>query len=473
MHMSAIARILLARGHAVSGSDTNRSDLTDALERLGATVHIGPHADANVPPACDLLVHTSAVNETNPEVAEAIARGLPHLERAQMVAVLMADHVAVCVAGCHGKSTTSGMVAFVLKHAGRDPTYLIGAEVSALGDNAAPGTGPHVVVEADEYARAFLEYSPDVALVTNVEPDHLDYYGTYEAVKEAFRGFASNVKPGGTLLLCADNSEAMALSDSLTGGAVLVTYALDAPADYRASLIEDAGGMQHFNVSYKDELLGRYSIQLAARHNVQNALGVIAICRTLGLTDDEIRAGLAAYSGVRRRFEFVGEVSTEFNNEPSSAGGRGQGESASSRDSQTILLMDDYAHHPTEVANLASAAHSRFPGRRIVALFQPHTYARSMYLLEGWKTCFRDFDRLFILETYAAREPLSSGLTAAQLAEHLTDPPATYCADPAAAVEALAAELKPGDVFFTVGAGDVNFVGPALLQRLQSAGLRQ
>src|SRR4051794_23949814 len=247
MHMSAIARILIARGHTVSGSDMTRSDLTDALERLGATVHIGPHIAANVPPDCDLLVHTSAVNDSNPEVAEAIARGLPHLERAEMVAVLMADRIAVCVGGCHGKSTTSGMVAFVLKHAGRDPTYLIGAEVSALGDNAAPGTGPHVVVEADEYARAFLEYSPDVALVTNVEADHLDYYGTYEAVKEAFRGFVSNVKDGGTAILCADNAEAMALSDSLTAGAVLITYALDASADYRASLIEDTGGMQHFN----------------------------------------------------------------------------------------------------------------------------------------------------------------------------------------------------------------------------------
>ena len=381
-------------------------------------------------------------------MAEAISHGLPHLERAEMVAVLMADRIAVCVAGCHGKSTTSGMVAFILKHAGRDPTYLIGAEVSALGDNAAPGSGPHVVVEADEYARAFLEYSPDVALVTNVEADHLDYYGTYEAVKEAFRGFASNVKPGGTLILCANNDEAMALRDSLPEGASLITYALDLRAEYRASEVEDTSGMQHFNVYHHGELQGRYSIRLAGLHNVQNALGAFVIARTLGLTDDEIREGLAAYTGVRRRFEYVGEA----------AG---------------VLLMDDYAHHPTEVAALAVAAHARFPGARIVVLFQPHTYARSKYLLEGWKTCFHAFNRLFILETYAAREPLSSGLTAAQLAEHLTDPPATYCATPEAAVEALTAELKPGDVFFTVGAGDVNFVGPLLLQRLQSAGLRQ
>jgi UDP-N-acetylmuramate--alanine ligase len=203
---------------------------------------------------------------------------------------------------------------------------------------------------------------------------------------------------------------------------------------------------------------------------VQNALGAIVVCRTLGLTAEEIRAGLIAYTGVRRRFEFVGEVTlTKDAIKPSPYVGRGLGEG----DSPAVTLMDDYAHHPTEVAALAVAAHARFPGRRIVALFQPHTYARSQYLLEGWKTCFRDFDRLFILETYAAREPLSAGLTAAQLAEHLTDPPATYCGTPEDAVDALAAELKPGDVFFTVGAGDVNFVGPALLQRLQSAGARQ
>ena len=294
---------------------------------------------------------------------------------------------------------------------------------------------PHVVVEADEYARAFLEYSPDIALVTNVEPDHLDYYGSYDAVKEAFRGFVSNVKPGGTLLLCADNAEAMALSDSLTGGAVLITYALDAPADYRASLIEDTGGMQHFNVSYKDERLGSYAIQLAARHNVQNALGVLIICRTLGLTDDEIRAGLAAYTGVRRRFEFVGET-----------GG--------------VLLMDDYAHHPTEVSATSPAPPARASPAAASSLCSSPTPTRAPC------TCSK------------AGRPASAASTAcsssrptprvsrdrrphrrpARRVPH--DPPATYCADLAAAVDALAAELRPGDVFFTVGAGDVDFVGP-------------
>jgi UDP-N-acetylmuramate--alanine ligase len=304
------------------------------------------------------------------------------------------------------------------------------------------------VVEADEYARAFLENAPDVALVTNVEADHLDYYGTFAAVKEAFRGFVSNVKPGGAVILCANNDEAMALRDSVPDGASLITYALDARAEYRAAEVEDAGGMQHFNVYHHGELQGRFAIPLMARHNVQNTLGALVVARTLGLTDDEIRSALAAYTGVRRRFEYVGEA-------------------------KGVLLMDDYAHHPTEVAVLPAAARARFPGRRIVALFQPHTYARSKYLLEGWKTCFRDFDRLFILETYAAREPLTSGLTAAQLAEYLKDPPATYCATPEDAVYALAAELVPGDVFFTVGAGDVNFVGPLLLQRLQSMSAQQ
>jgi UDP-N-acetylmuramate--alanine ligase len=233
--------------------------------------------------------------------------------------------------------------------------------------------------------------------------------------------------------------------------------------------------MQHFTVTHAGEVSEQaFSIRLAGRHNVQNALGALIIARTLGLTDEEIRASLAAYTGVRRRFEFVGEVLVQENASKSSPlEGEGWERVETPRASTNVTLMDDYAHHPTEVAALATAAHARFPGRRIVALFQPHTYARSRYLLEGWKTCFHDFDRLFILETYAAREPISSGLNAAQLAEHLTDPPATYCQDPDTAVDTLAAELRPGDVFFTVGAGDVNFVGPRLLQRLQSQGLRQ
>ncbi len=439
-HMSAIGRILLAWGHSVSGSDLRRSPVTDAMQQLGARVVIGPHDAASVGEA-ELVVTTSAAFSDNPELEEARRRGLPIIKRADMVARLMQGKTGVAVAGCHGKSTTSGMIAYVLAQAGRDPTYLIGAEVADLGTNAAAGSGPHVVVEADEYDRAFLSYHPQVAVVTNVEADHLDYYGTWEAVKEAFQRFAANIVPGGTLLLCANNAEAVTLREQVQRDVGVVTYALDQRAEWRASEVEEGPEGQTFSVYHHGELFGRYSTALAGRHMVQNALAVIVICLTLGLSAEEIRPALARYGGVRRRFEKVGEV-------------------------DDVLVMDDYAHHPTEIEALALAAHARFPGRRVVALFQPHTYARSRYLLDGFRECFKRFDKLFILETYAAREAIADGMTAAQLAAEITDPPPSYAAGFEEAADMVAADLRPGDVFFTVGAGDVDTVGALVLDRL-------
>ena len=458
MHMSAIARILLAWGHAVSGSDQRRSPLTDALEALGARVFIG-HDAANVGEA-DLVVTTSAAASDNPELAEAGRRGITAIKRAEMVARLMEGRHGVCIAGTHGKSTTSGLVAFLLSAAGRDPTYLIGAEVTGLGTNAAAGAGPHVVVEADEYDRAFLSYSPRVALVTNVEPDHLDYYKTFDAVKEAFAGFVANVVPGGVVILCADSPGAMELRAAVGQGRNVETYSMrhdlrirtSPRAGWVARLSSEAGGAaagasgaQAFHVIRYGEDLGEFRTALAGVHNISNALGAIAVCSSLGLTPEEMRGPLARYAGVRRRFEVIGEA-------------------------DGVLVMDDYAHHPTEVEATAAAARARFPGRRIVALFQPHTYARTRYLLDGFRTCFRALDRLFILETYAAREAIADGMTAEQLALEVVAPPATYVATFEAAAEAVAAELRPGDVFFTVGAGDVDAVGPLVLDRLRQRG---
>jgi UDP-N-acetylmuramate--alanine ligase len=443
MHMSAIGRILLARGCKVSGSDLRGSPLTDALAALGARVVIGPHAAANVGEV-DLVVTTSAATGDNPELQEARRQGIPVIKRAEMVARLMEGRIGVAVAGCHGKSTTSGMIAYILKKTGYDPAYLIGAEVAALATNAAPGDGPHVVVEADEYDRAFLEYRPQVALVTNVEPDHLDYYKTYEALREAYGQFAANVQPAGTLVLCASNEEALALRQRAAPGVQVVTYALDRRAEWRASEVElDGGGLQTFAVYHHGEPFWRFTTSLPIRHNVENALGAIVVCLTLGLSADQIAVALPGYTGVRRRFERVGEA----------AG---------------VLVYDDYAHHPTEIADTAAAAKAHFPDRRIVALFQPHTYARTRYLLEGFRRCFRGFDRLFILETYAAREPIADGLTAAQLAAEVKQPRPTYVETFESAAAAVAAELRPGDMFFTVGAGDVDTVGPMVLERLRT-----
>jgi UDP-N-acetylmuramate--alanine ligase len=443
-HMSAIARILLSWGHEVSGSDLRATPVTGALQALGARVAIGPHAAANVGDA-GLVVTTSAATDDNPELIEARRRDIPQIKRAEMVGRLMAGKIGVGIAGCHGKSTTSGLVAYILAHAGQDPTYLIGAEVADLGTNAAAGAGPHVVVEADEYDRAFLSYHPRVALVTNVEADHLDYYKTWEAVQDAFRGFVANVPAGGTLVLCADDAEAMALTPYVAAGVSVVTYGLrnGHSADWQARAIEVQGLGQSFDVYHNGQLLRRLSIALPIRHNVQNALGAAAVCLTLGLSMEEVASALASYRGVRRRFELVGEA----------AG---------------VAVYDDYAHHPTEIADTATAAKAHFPGRRIVALFQPHTYARTRYLLDGFKRCFRDFDRLFVLETYAAREAIADGITGAQLAAAISEPAPGYFETFEDAADGVAAELSAGDVFFTVGAGDVDCVGPMVLERLRA-----
>lgn len=443
-HMSAIGRILLSWGVEVSGSDLRETAVTEAIAALGARVVIGPHAAENVGDV-ELVVTTSAATGENPELVEAQKHGIPVIKRAEMVGRLMQGKIGVGIAGCHGKSTTSGMVAYILAQTGRDPSYLVGAEVADLGTNAAAGDGPHVVVEADEYDRAFLSYHPQVALVTNVEADHLDYYGTWEAVQEAFAGFASNVPEGGTLALCASDAEAMRLREYVADSVDVVTYGLDVAADWSASEVETEGLGQSFLVSYRGRALRRLKTALPIRHNVANALGAVVVCRTLGLELDEIATALAGYRGVRRRFEPVGEA----------AG---------------VSVYDDYAHHPTEIADTAAAAKTHFPGRRIVALFQPHTYARSRYLLDGFKKCFRDFDRLFILETYAAREAIADGLTGAQLAAELHEPEPGYFETFEAAAEGMAVELRDGDVFFTVGAGDVDTVGPMVVSKLKARG---
>ncbi len=442
MHMSAIARILLSRGHQVSGSDLRATPLTDTLQALGARVVIGEHKAESIGDA-EFVVTTSAATADNPELNEARSRGLPLIKRADMVARLMEGKIGVCVAGCHGKSTTSGLVAFILKDTGYDPTYLIGAEVAGLGDNAAPGSGPHVVVEADEYDRAFLSYAPEVALVTNVEADHLDYYGSWEAVQEAFRGFAFRIVPGGTLLLCADNDEALALREYAQPGVNVLTYGFADGAGWRAVDVEASEGRQSFTALRDGAEFGVFSTLLAGRHNVQNALGAVAMCAMLGLDASTIAGALTVYTGVRRRFERVGEV-------------------------DDILVMDDYAHHPTEIEALAQSIRTRFPGRRSVICFQPHTFARTRYLLDAFRTCFRGFDRLFLLETYAARETYADGMTARQLSAEVHEPEPIYIATFEEAADAVAADLRPGDVFFTVGAGDLDVVGPMVLERLKA-----
>jgi UDP-N-acetylmuramate--alanine ligase len=440
-HMSAIAQILHAWGHRVTGSDQQASAMTEKLASMGIAVAIG-HAAANVGDA-QLVVFTSAAHADNPEIIEAQRRGIPAIKRAEMVARLMEGRYSIAVAGTHGKTTTSGLIAHMLVEAQLDPTYLIGGHVRSLGGNAAPGEGRYIVVEADEYDRAFLSYNPDVAIVTNIEPDHLDIYGTADAVQAAFAQFMSQVPADGHIIAGADSPrvrEAVASAAIVAGD--VQTYGLDTEADWGARPASRDERAQTFDVTRDGSAFGTFEIALPGRHNVSNALAGIAAGSTIGIDDAVMRQALASYRGAARRFEYVGEA-------------RG------------VTVMDDYAHHPTEVrVAVVQAARERFGDARLVVLFQPHTYTRTQYLLDAWRTCFTGIDVLWITATYAAREEPEHGLSGEELARQVVLPPATYVATFEEAADRIARELHAGDIFFTVGAGDVNAVGPMVLERL-------
>jgi UDP-N-acetylmuramate--alanine ligase len=448
-HMSAIARILMAWGHTVSGSDQRPSPLTERLSAEGASVFEG-HEAKNVGQAA-LVVTTSAAREDNPEIAEARRRGLPVIKRAEMVARLMEGRYAVAVAGTHGKTTTSALIAFILKQAGFSPTYLIGGEVADLGGNAAAGSGRHIVVEADEFDAAFLSYHPQLAIVTNVEPDHLDIYGSLERLTETFGRFLGQVPADGRIIGGGDNAAVRRLLglDGSPPAAPLVaryveSYALDRPALWTAEALEpQPDGCHSFHVLRRSQFFGSFHTGVPGRHNVANALAAIAAAHALEVPLKTVQEAISAFRGVRRRFELVGEASG-------------------------VTVMDDYAHHPTEVRATLAAAHQRFAGRRLVCLFQPHTYSRTRYLLEGFRTCFEGADELLIAETYAARETPEAGMDGRQLAEAIERPRARFVATFEEAAKTAAALLRPSDVFFTIGAGDVDQVGPMVLERLRS-----
>jgi len=445
IHMSAIGQILRNRGHEVSGSDLSRSEYTDRLEAMGATVHIG-HDAAHVGKA-ELVVATAAAKPNNPELVAARERHIPVILRAEMVQRLLAGHDVLAVAGSHGKTTTTSLLALMAVRGGLDPLVLLGGDSRELEGNARDGAGPVAIVEADEYAEAFLQYEPRVAVVLNIEADHLDYYVTTERLREAFAKFAERVVAGGTLIVCGDSPWASELGEARrAAGARVERYSLRGDAEWRAlNLRINADGGYDFTAALDGAELGRVSLQVPGRHNVSNALGALAAAMRAGVDFNRAAQAAAEFTGARRRFDLVGET-----------GG--------------ITVMDDYSHHPTEVRAMVSAARQRFVGRRIVVCFQPHTYSRSSYLLDEFRTCFEGIDLLFILATYAAREDAGVGLDAEGLAKEIANPPAEYLADHDEAMDRIAGELKSGDVFFTVGAGDVTELGPGVLERLRAAG---
>jgi UDP-N-acetylmuramate--alanine ligase len=438
--LSAIARLLAESGWPVSGSDRAESPFGAELVKLGVQVWIG-HAAEHIRQA-DVVVRSSAIPDGNPEVQAALAAGIPVLKRAQFLGRLMTGKLGVAVAGTHGKTTTTAMIAWMLTRLDQDPSYIIGGISSNLGGNAHAGQGEAFVIEADEYDRMFLGLSPTLALVTYLEHDHPDCFPTMADYREAFRSFVARVQTGGTLLTCADNHEAAALIAAAPAGVHARTYGLNCPADYcaRALAVNDRGGFS-FEAWRSGQLLASVSLRVPGQHNALNALGALAAAHTLGLDLAAAALALGEFSGTGRRFELRGE-----------AGG--------------VTVIDDYAHHPTEIRATLAAARSRYPGRRIWAVWQPHTFSRTRSLLTEFVAAFGDADQVLVTEIYAAREA-AEGFSGASVAAQIHHPAARFTPTFAACADLLLRELRRGDILLVLSAGDADQISAGVLARLE------
>ncbi|WP_119068281.1 UDP-N-acetylmuramate--L-alanine ligase [Aggregatilinea lenta] len=446
--MSAIARVLLQQGYVVSGSDLHTNDLTRELAASGVTVYEG-HAADNVRGA-DVVAISSAVPDSNPEAAEARAQGLPVLRRRDLLGALMADRVGIAVAGTHGKTTTTALLAHTLIEAGRDPTYIVGGVMQNTGTNAGVGAGPEFVIEADEYDRMFLGLRPKIAVVTNVEHDHPDCYPTWGEMAAAFEAFVHLLPQDGLLVVCADDEPAFALGKERwrTGGPVSSYGTGTASGDWTATEVDPdpAGGMR-FNVRRGGQfgsVVGNVHLALDGQHNVQNALAVVAVASHLGVPFETIAAAFASFQGTRRRGEAMGQ-----------AGG--------------VTVISDYAHHPTAI-RVTLEAHRQRPGvRDLWAVWQPHTYGRLRALATDFTWCFSRADHVLVTDVYSVREQVSPGLDARGMADLIrrTDhPDARYTGAFGATAETLAREVQPGDVVLILSAGDAPEIGRRLLATL-------
>ncbi len=437
--LSAIARILLQRGFAVSGSDMRLSPITRELVSLGATVYEG-HKAKNIDDA-DAVIVSSAVRDNNLEVVAAQEQGIPVLKRGQALAWLMKDRYGIAVAGTHGKTTVSAMIGLILSNADLDPTMIVGGIVPELGSNAREGKGRYFVVEADEYDRTFLELSPQAAVVTSIEMDHPDCYSDVQDMSKAFSEFLERVPSDGFVMACGDDPRVKMVAQAQVPGKAS-TYGLGPDVHWRAvDLQQNALGGTDFRVLAGREQMGWFQLRIPGQHNVSNALAAVGIAHHLNVNPASTRDTLREFRGVARRFEVKGEC-------------RG------------ITVIDDYAHHPSEIRATLAGARRRYAGRRIWAIFQPHTYSRTKTLLAEFAGAFDDADRVIVTEIYGARESDTLGIESAALVQLMSHPGAVHIADLREATSWVGDQLTAGDVVITMGAGDVWQAGEELLALL-------
>ena len=432
--MSGIAEILLNLGMKVSGSDLRRGPVTDRLAQLGATVYEG-HEGGHVAGAT-VVVTSSAVHADNPEVVEAHARKIPVIQRAEMLAELMRLKYGIAIAGMHGKTTTTSMVAAVLAAGGLDPTVVVGGRVDALGSNARLGTTQYLVAEADESDRTFLMLSPILAVITNLDREHMDCYRDMADVEDAFLAFMDKVPFYGAVTACVDNPQLKAILPRARRR--VFTYGFTPEADYRVEILDAGQGcFARFQVTTAAGPLGPFELHVPGRHNVLNATAAVAIAHQLEVAPEKIAEGLRNFRGVDRRFQLRGQA-------------------------HGITVVDDYGHHPTEIrATLAAARECGY--KRIRVVFQPHRYSRTLDLMDRFREAFKDADSVIVLPIYAASEEPIPGVTAERLAGVLEGPAVQFAADFPTAVAAVVAQAEEGDLILTLGAGNLSQLAPQIL----------
>lgn len=438
--MSAIAKVLLEMGYYVSGSDEKDQELVQKLAAKGAKVHIG-HEASQVTGA-DLVVYSTAVSKDNVEIQEAEKLNIPVIHRSQMLARLLNDGNGIAVAGAHGKTTTSSMIALVMEICQKDPTFIIGGEIMNIGCNAKAGTGEFVVAEADESDGSFLQYHPTYALVNNIEADHLEYYdGDFQKLKDAYAQFLSQVKEGGKAVVSLDDPYLREMIPQVNSE--VITFGIEEEADFRAINIQLGDRKIQFSVLKHGQLLGEVSLNVPGKHNVYNALATIIICLEAGLSFAQIVAALPEFNGAKRRFQVLGEV-------------------------DDIMIVDDYAHHPTEIE--ATIAAARATGKKIIAVFQPQRYTRTFFLLHEFSRAFNEADQVIITDIYSpAGEQRIEGINSARLTELIaqnSNSNVLYIPTKEEVQTYLINHVESGDLVLTMGAGDIWRTADGLVKAL-------
>ncbi|MDP8999087.1 MAG: UDP-N-acetylmuramate--L-alanine ligase [Myxococcota bacterium] len=446
--MSGLAEILRALDFDVSGSDLKLNENARRLQSLGVKVFVG-HAAENVA-AADVVVYSSAIPPQNPEIVRARELEIPIIPRAEMLSELMRVRYAVTIAGSHGKTTTTSLVATVLRAAGLDPTVVVGGKVNALGSNARVGEGDLFVAEADESDGSFLKLTPTIAVITNIDAEHLDHYGTHDAVKEAFVHYANKVPFYGLCVLCLDHAAVQEVLPRLERRHV--TYGVSRQADYRATAVRFEGLATHFHAFRRSESLGGFVIRMPGAHNVLNALAAIAVADELEVPLDVTRDAIAGFHGVQRRFTVLGQPTFARNGKVGD-----------------VMIVDDYGHHPTEIEATLDAAQCGFD-RRVVVAFQPHRYTRTKLLFEDFTRAFNKADVLLVTDVYPGGEQPIAGATGEALAEAIRahgHRAVSFVKGKNLVARALLGLVEPGDIVIALGAGDINASARELLVMME------